>query len=110
MNRQLLKAGGKTAAFLEPANTAFNHIASAIAFLIVADRSSGTAFGASFPWRYDRSDPMRTQPVANALRVVSFITANAPRSRATPSFPSLHLYIPDQGFELGRLVRLAWQQ
>jgi hypothetical protein len=101
MYGQLLKAGGKTAAFFEPANTAFNHIATTIAFLIIAERSSRTAFPTSFAWRYDRTDAMRTQPVANALGVIGFITTDAPRSRARPSFPSLHLYAPDQGFKLG---------
>jgi hypothetical protein len=110
MHGQLLKAGGKTAAFLEPADAAFNDIATTIAFLIVADRSSHTPSPTPFAWRYHRSDPMPTQPVANALRVIGFITTNAPRSQTWSSFRALHLHATDQCLELGRLVRLSWQQ
>jgi hypothetical protein len=101
MHGQLFKASGKTATLLEPADTAFNHIAAMIAFLIIADRSSYTPSCASFPWWYHRSDPMRTQPVANALRVIGFIATNAPRSRARPSFGPLHLHALDQHLKLG---------
>lgn len=95
MHGELLKAGGKRAAFLKPADAAFNHIATTIPFLIVADRSSHTPFSTPFPWRYHRPDPMPTQEVANALCMIGFITTNAPRSRARSSFLSLHLHAAD---------------
>ena len=53
---------------------------------------------------------MRVQPVANALRVIGFVTTNTMRSRARSSFLSLHLHAVGQCLELGRLVRLPWQQ
>ena len=53
---------------------------------------------------------MRVQPVANALRVIGFVTTNAMRSAARSSFRALHLHAADQCLELGRLVRLPWQQ
>jgi hypothetical protein len=110
MHGQLLKARGKTAAFLEPTDAAFNHIAITIAFLIVAERSSHTPFATPFARRYHRSNPMRTQPVANALRVISSIATKSVGSRAWPTFGALHLHAADQCLELGRLVGLSWQQ
>ncbi|SRR6266508_100209 len=109
MHGQLLKAGGKRAAFLEPADAAFNDIATTIALLIVADRSSHTAFPTPFAWRYHGSNPMPTQEVADALGMIGFISTNAPRSRARSPFGTLHLHAVDQYFELGRFVRLSWQ-
>lgn len=53
---------------------------------------------------------MRTQEVANALRVIGFIATNTLRSAARSSFLSLHLHAVDQCLELGRLMRLSWQQ
>src|SRR5262245_42490241 len=100
MHSQLFKAGGKRATFLEPADTAFNHIAATIALLIIADWSSYTPPCASFAWWYHRSDPMRTQKVANALRVIGFIATDTLRSRARPSFLSLHLHAVDQHLKL----------
>ena len=110
MDGQLLKASGKRAAFLEPADTALNHIATAIAVLIIAYRSSRTAFCASFLWWYHRSDPMRTQPVPNALGVIGSIATDTSWSRARSSFGSLHLHARDQHLELGRLVGLSRQE
>jgi len=111
MHSQLLKARGKRAAFLEPSNAALNHIATTIAFPVVADWPPSVALlGSIGSWRYHRSDAMRVQPVANALRVIGFVTTNATRSRARSSFRALHLHTVDQCLELSRLVRLPWQQ
>lgn len=101
MDGQLLKTGGKRATFLEPADAALNHSAATIAFLIIAERSSDTPFSALFAWRYDCSDPLRAQKVANALRVIGFIATNTPWPRAWSSFGSLHLNAADQRLELG---------
>ena len=98
---QLLEAGGKTAAFLEPTDAAFHDMAPVIAFLIVADGSSHRTSPALCPWRYHRTNPVRAQPVANALRVIGLIAPNAPGSPTWPSSRALHLHTPDQHLELG---------
>src|SRR5262249_4662015 len=73
-------------------------------------RKCTASFSKRVARRYHRTNPVRAQPVPNALRMIGFIATNAPRARAWPSFRSLHLYAADQGFELGRLVRPSWQQ
>lgn len=111
MHSQLLKAGGKRAAFLEPSNAALNHVATTVAFSVVADWPPSVALlGSIGSWRYHCSNAMRVQPVANALRVIGFVTTQAMRSRARSSFRALHLHAAGQCLELGRLVRLPWQQ
>lgn len=101
MHGQLLKASGETAAFLEPTNTTLNHITTTVALLVIAEGSTRPAFSVAVSWRYDCTDPVCAQPVANALSVIGFITTNPSWSRAPSSFGSLYLYARDQGFELG---------
>ena len=110
MHCEFLKARGERAALLQPAQTALDHIAIAVAHAIIAHRSPAPPFATTTSRRDDRPDAVHPQPVPDALRLVGSVSADP--ARASPWSPSrsLRLNRLEQRFELGRFVGRTWQQ
>lgn len=110
MHRKLFKARGQRTTLLQPAHTAFDHIAITIPLAIIADWPPAPRFATTASRRDDRPDAVRPKPVPDALRVVGSISTNPPWT--SPCWParSLNLYRLDQRFELPGFVSRAWQQ
>lgn len=107
MDCQFVKARGECPALFQPPQTALDHVAIAIAHRVVADRPTPASFRATPSRRDHRPDAVRPQPVADALCVIGFVAANPSRTPPGTPDPPLDFDALDQGFELGRFVRLA---
>lgn len=110
MHREFLETRGQCAAFLQPAQTALDHIPIAVAHPIIADWSPAPAFASTASRRDNRSDTVQPQPVSDALRMVGTVSTNSARPSSWSPAWSCDLNRLDQRFELGRFMGRAWQQ
>lgn len=101
MEGELLEAGRERTALLDPADTALDNIAGAIAQRVIGDRTAAPALAALRTGWDNGPNAMVAQPLANPAGMVGFITADAlgPAAR-TPDHPA-HPHAADQALELG---------
>jgi hypothetical protein len=106
---QFLKAGAHRTALFEPANTAFDDIATAILIPIVGHGSSRLWPATRLFWGDDRSDAMLAEPVPNPLITIRPVCCEPFRTTAwTP--PALRNgHAVHDLLKLSRFMRLAWK-
>jgi hypothetical protein len=105
---QLLIPRRQRAAFLQPSDTALDHIPVTIARRVITDWSSYSPLFACATGWYHRTNAMRAQPVAYPLGLVGSVSTNAAWSATPSTVGTLNLDTIEQRLKLGRLMRLTW--
>lgn len=100
MHGQLFIAGRNRATLLQPANTAFGHIAPTIASDVVADRSSPSLAAGCAAWRNDCAHAVGADPLTNALGVIGPVRPNPSRPLARSSASPMHPSARRQRFKV----------